>query len=214
MFSLKDVPAGNNMGRYLPSGEYDYAVDIQTVKFFQGQKGETFIVEFTVVESSNPLVPLGATYSWVKNVNPAADQFGYGRRDVKGWICTVIEAKSPGSDPSTNWDDGFIAWIAANDDEPQHPQPARGTRMHIHTWEKVKGRTREEKARGETITMCDWRAMDEGEALGIVPQPPAAPAAVPTTPAVFAAPPVPAPQLPAQAPTGWPTSLPWPPPAA
>lgn len=225
--SLKTAKVGNANGKNLPAGEH--VLEIERVKIVKGfkQRGALFfVVEFGPVIESDTL-PVGAKgFSWVK---PFEDEYGYGPNDIKGFICSIVESKVPGSNPSVNWDDNFIAWIAEEDGQVNHPQPARGVRLHCSAWEKPK-----QKSAGN-VTICDWRVIGEGEELGLsrdanevlqglsqhAPTPPAVPAPapmpVPQQPAMPSMmPPVPGPQATAPGqvpprPAGWPDSMPWPP---
>lgn len=229
--SLANARVGNGNGRKLPPG--DYVVDVNTARVFNSKhyNNDFFIVEFTIAESSNPAVGIGdGGFSWSR---PFEDKYGHGPNDIKGWICTIIEHLQPGSNPGAQWDDGYVAWVAEEEGQAGHPQPARGLRLHVNVWDKPH---RNDPSKSTSIH--DWRVMQPGESLGLSPAamaaPMAAPAAMgqlpqmpgqmplPPQPPVGAPPmPQPAPAapvdrappqtgLPPSAPPGWPPNVPWP----
>lgn len=220
MPSLANAKVGNNTGRKLPDGEH--VIDVQDVRIYASQQYRTdfFIVEFVVVETTSSAVEVGGLYSWSR---PFTDQYGHGPNDIKEWICFAVEKAVPGSNPATQWDDGFIAWIAP--DEPA-VTPVRGMRLHVGVWSKG-------TKSGHSIAVHDWQVLEPGASRGLapaqssaptMPQPTPAPAfgvpAMPQTPAqpqapaapsIPVAPPAtPQPQVASQPPPGWPASMPWP----
>jgi hypothetical protein len=201
--SLSGAQVGNQQGRPLPSG-YDYVVEIVQVLVKNTYYGLRFIVEFTVAESTNPAVRPGDAYSWSR---PFDDQYGHGPNEIKGWICMLIEKLVPDSSPGTQWDDGYTAYVAGEQ------QPARGVAWLCKVWDKPKRNP--SPGTSPVIAIVDWSIWD-GQHLPVGPQPqaaaPAAPPAAPALPpAPAGAPPAGPPAAPAGAPPGWPAGLPFPP---
>ena len=155
--SLAGAKAGNTNGRWFDPGQY--VVDVCEVKIVNTFKGLFFIVVCTVVETTNPGFKPGDEVSWAKTLDPAKDQYGYSRNDVKGWICAAIDTLHPGADAARNWDDAFTAFVA---DEQRNP--CRGIRFFVNAFEK-----RTKGGNPPTITIVDWEAQAPGTLRGLVP---------------------------------------------
>lgn len=160
--SLAGVRAGNTNGRYLPVGEYVLEVNRCLVTTSMDGRGDYFVVEFTVIESDNAAVMVGDnTYSWARAFE---DQYGYGKRDIKGWLCDLVETKLPGSNPREQWDDGFVGWAAQEGDAAtNHPQPARGSRWRVSAFDKPN------KRKAGSTTIMSWSPMAPSATAGLVP---------------------------------------------
>jgi len=182
-------------------------VEITKVDAKQTYYGLRFIVEFNVLESTNPNVRPGEPYSWAK---PFQDQYGHGPNEIKGWLCQLIEHLVPDSSPGTQWDDRFLAWVV----DATH-QPAAGTKWHCRVWDKSKRNPT--PGTSPVISIVDWLIWD-GQSLQATAAPVAAsvPAwMAPDRPAGLNTgepPPVAQPSAqPVQAPPGYPPGLPLPP---
>jgi hypothetical protein len=151
--SLAGAARGNTQGRRLPLG--DFVVEITALAVNPNHQGQPFFVrEFNVLESNNAAVAVGDAYS---QASAFTDQWGYGPRDIKGFLCDLIEAKIPGTDPMSEWQDAFITWAV------DASQPAAGTRWAVNVWEKPK------KNSQGMAEICDWSPMQPGETRGLVP---------------------------------------------
>lgn len=200
--SLNNAPVGSNSGRKLPVGQH--VVDIKRNRIHKSRKDGKlyFIVEFDVVESDNPSVAIGSEYSWSK---PFVDEFGYGPAEIKEYVCFCVDALHPGTNAGVNWQDGFLAFLASEPDQANHPNPGKGLRFGMSVWEESK------KTKAGTFTKQRWEPMAKGASMGleaVAPAPAPAPAAERTSP--FELPTTPAAAASSGPPPGWPANIPYP----
>ena len=150
--AIAGADVGNRRARYLPEGMF--VVDVAEVKIVDKVRGgQGFAVELTIVESDNPNVKPGETWSWFCDLQNKMAQ-----NDAKEWICFLIESMQPGSNPSQNFDPGFVAWICAEN------QPAKGTRWKAHGWPK-----QGKKDPTKFYTVFNWEVMPKDAVLGLQP---------------------------------------------
>lgn len=139
--SLGNVKPGGD-GRYLPAGEF--VVRIDKVKLFENRKRKPrFGLEFTIEESDQPGVKEGES-NW-SIVHALDDDYDYGLRDMKTFICMAVDALRPGTDAMENWDDAFLGEIAEDTTtkaKTPHPQPCKGMRVSISAYDKPTERSK------------------------------------------------------------------------
>lgn len=92
--NLNDVKPSDNRLPYLEPG--NYLLEINACKEVNGQKGTSFVVEFTILESDVASRPVGSEMSWVCGMAGGID---LQRQNIKAFLIAAL-GEDPG--PHTN----------------------------------------------------------------------------------------------------------------
>ena len=141
---IAGAEVGNKSGQYFEPGMF--LVELVCIKVFERQNqagGTGFVVEFDVLESDNPAIPVGDRRGWFCDISKKM-----GASDAKAFMLQVVEAKinRSGGDfnPRAPFDPKILHWAAGED------QPCAGEKFHLKAWHK-------ETRAGGQFTIHDWR---------------------------------------------------------
>ena len=121
--AIADAP---DKRRTILDGEHIVKIDSVTVK--DTYYGIKFFVEFEIIESSNPGLRAGQTFSFGRDAGPVTSKTEEAKkarshRDIREWVTLAVTAKLG----RTKYESSDLDWaISAS-------QPCRGLTMRVHT---------------------------------------------------------------------------------
>lgn len=120
MSNIEAMFAGMETAKQMATGQHfkgegNFVLQPKLMKVNSGHKGRFFIAEFTVLESSSPLDPVGCTRSWAVPLEGERSKYSFG--DIKGLIFAIS-----GDDPKT---------VGAPEESPKAHQEAAQMVMAI-----------------------------------------------------------------------------------
>lgn len=162
-FSLGGSRIGNRQSRRPSEGEHVVRIE-ECAMFVSKQTSQPcFRASFTTLEST-VAGDVGGRFSFTRGF---VDQYGYDPADIAEFIVLVASKLLPGEDVAsslTSGDEKYLHWIAAEDGEVGHGQPAKGLVMNLTTFE------RQSKNSDRSKLMYEWSLADEGgQGQGSVP---------------------------------------------
>lgn len=106
-------------GQFFQAGEYE--IEINAVKFIDGYKGQSFIIESKVLESSSEEIEVGSIHSQVIKLENKET----GPGNVKKFLSQAFDINP--EDKDTDW--GELARKACGDENPM-----AGLRLHLSAY--------------------------------------------------------------------------------